>query len=319
MSDLIRPMLATASRLPEGSGWSFEFKWDGVRAVTYVDDAAVKVMTRNDRDVSTSYPELRALGRLLAGHSAVLDGEIVALDPQGRPDFGELQWRMHVGRPTADQLKRVPVGYFVFDLLSLDGESLLRTPYAERRARLDELHLDGERAVTVPPHFPEAVGQDLLAAAQANGLEGVVAKRNDSIYEPGRRSPSWVKVPLLQTQEVVIGGWKPGAGRRAGTIGSLLLGASDDTGLVYVGHVGTGFNAAMLAVLLERLGPLENRKSPFVNDVPRDRARDAHWTRPELVGEVEFRSWTRDGRLRHSSWRGLRTDKDPRDVRLPTS
>jgi bifunctional non-homologous end joining protein LigD len=166
----------------------------------------------------------------------------------------------------------------------------------------------------VPPAFPDADGQDLLVAAGENGLEGVMAKRNTSVYEPGRRSHAWVKVPLWKTQEVVLGGWRPGEGRRSGTIGSLLLGVPDDGGLTYVGHVGTGFNAAVLADLLGRLTPLEQRESPFSNEVPRDRARGAHWVRPELVGEVEFRTLTRDGRLRHSTWRGLRADKRPEDV-----
>ncbi|HET7325953.1 MAG TPA: non-homologous end-joining DNA ligase [Nocardioidaceae bacterium] len=320
----ILPMLATAGRIPESDGWAFEFKWDGVRAVTHLHRGSAAVITRNDRDVASTYPELASLSDALGGRSAVLDGEIVALDPNGRPSFGELQSRMHVTQPSAELLRRVPVGYYLFDVLHLDGESLLRTPYSQRRSRLDELGLAG-RVAQVPPSFDDADGHDLMAVAAERGFEGVVAKRRESIYEPGRRSRSWVKVPLINTQEVVIGGWKEGEGRRAGTIGSLLLGAYDTAhdqgrgqdGLRYVGHVGTGFSADVLADLQKRLRPLQQGQSPFADTVPRDRARGAHWVQAELVGEVEFRQWTRDGRLRHASWRGLRSDKSPDEVSRP--
>jgi bifunctional non-homologous end joining protein LigD len=315
VSALIRPMLASAGTLPNGPGWGFEFKWDGVRAVAYVDDR-VRLVSRNDRDISASYPELQAVAGLV-GRPVVLDGEIVALDAAGRPSFGSLQSRMHVGHPSAELLRQVPVGYYVFDLLEDDGERLLRTPYVERRRRLEALGLTGDTTVQVPPAFVGIDGADILEAAHDNGFEGVVAKRLESVYEAGRRSRSWVKVPLIRTQEVVVGGWKPGEGRRVGTVGSLLLGAYDDTGLRYIGHVGTGFTEAVLRDLHTRMTCLAADASPFVDEVPRDRAKGARWIRPDLVGEVEFRQWTRDGRLRHSSWRGLRPDKSPADVRLP--
>ncbi|MCC8249952.1 non-homologous end-joining DNA ligase [Saccharothrix sp. NEAU-S10] len=310
-------MLASPGQLPPGSGWAFEFKWDGVRTVTYARGGRVRAMTRNDLEVSATYPEVRALSALLGDHEAVLDGEIVALGARKQPDFGRLQSRMHVARPGDDLLARVPVVYYVFDLLHLDGRSLLGASYAERRQELAALGLGGQAEVRVPPSFSEVHGEDVLAVAEDYGLEGVVAKRVTSRYEPGRRSAAWVKVPLVRTQEVLIGGWRPGDGRRAGTIGSLLLGVRCDDGVHYVGKVGTGFTHSALLDLQQRLRPLERAESPFVDAVPADHARRAHWVRPELVGEVEYRAWTTDRRLRHSSWRGLRPDKDPDDVRMP--
>jgi bifunctional non-homologous end joining protein LigD len=294
--DLIRPMLATPGPLPVTAGWAFEFKWDGVRAVTYVRNGIVEVVSRNDRSITTTYPELRAVGRL---PDVVLDGEVVALD-RGRPSFSKLQHRMHIARPSDEVLRRVPVAYYVFDLLWLRGESLVRVPYLERRDLLKDLGVD------VPPFFTDVRGADVLESAREHGLEGVIAKRATSPYEPGKRSPAWVKVPLLQTQEVVIGGWLPGEGRRAGTIGSLLLGVPSDDGLRYVGKVGTGFTDPMLRRLHRTL--TRRASSPFI-EVPALHARGVQWVEPEWVGEVEYRAWTPEGRLRHSSWRGLRPDK----------
>jgi bifunctional non-homologous end joining protein LigD len=316
---LIKPMLATLGELPTGpqeDQWAFEMKWDGVRAVTYVDNSAsgsLRVMTRNDREVAATYPELRQLAVALGSRRVVLDGEIVALDAQGRPSFGQLQARMHVQRPDKSLLTRVPVTYLVFDVLHLDGTSLLKTPYDDRRSVLEQLALDGPHWAT-PPAF-HGNGEAAMAAAEAQGLEGVVAKRRDSLYEPNRRSRNWIKVKPVRTQEVVIAGWQPGAGRRAGGIGSLLLGVHDDDGrLVYAGHVGTGFTQRMLDDLATRLRPLERKTSPLADEVPRAQAKDAHWVTPRLVGEVAFGEWTKDGRLRHPSWRGLRPDKSADEV-----
>lgn len=306
-------MLATPGELPTGDGWAFEFKWDGVRAVTHVGDGVARAFSRNDLDVTGSYPELKGLADAVPG-SCVLDGEIVTLDQHGRPSFSLLQSRMHVREPGRDLRRRVPVRYLVFDLLRVDDESLLGTPYVERRDRLAQLGLTSHRHVSVSPFFADADGSDVLAAAREQGLEGVVAKRLDSTYEPGRRSRAWVKVPLVSRQEVVVGGWRPGAGSREGTIGALLLGAYDETGLRYLGDVGTGFDAATLRDLQRRLEPLRIDACPFVNAVPRERARHARWVEPRLVGEVAYRSWTLEGRLRHSSWQGLRMDKEPHEV-----
>ncbi len=316
LPDLVKPMLATPGELPSAadeSRWAFEMKWDGVRAVVYVDRGSVRVLTRNDRDVTATYPELRGLGDALGATRVVLDGEIVAFDADGRPSFGELQQRMHVQRPGESLRARVPVTYLVFDVLHAAGRSLVGLTYDERRAVLAELPLSGVRWAA-PPAF-EGDGAAALAVSQDQGLEGVIAKRRDSRYETGRRSRAWVKVKHVQVQEVVIGGWRPGEGRRAGGIGSLLLGVHDeDDRLVYAGHVGTGFTARMLEDLATQLRPLARKTPPFADELPRAHARDAHWVTPRLVGEVAFTEWTREGRLRHPSWRGLRPDKDADDV-----
>jgi bifunctional non-homologous end joining protein LigD len=309
-------MLATTGELPTGEQeqrWAFEMKWDGVRAVVYVDGSGVRVLTRNDREVAATYPELGGLAGVLGEPGVVLDGEIVALDPHGRPSFGELQARMHVQRPSAALLAQVPVAYFVFDVCHLGDQSLLRTPYVDRRLLLEDLGLDGPHWAT-PPAF-DGDGAAALAASQSQGLEGVLAKRRDSIYEAGKRSRSWIKVKHVRMQEVVICGWQPGGGRREGGIGSLLLGVHDDEGrLVYAGHVGTGFTDRMLDDLLSDLRPLERKTSPLASAVPRAQERDARWVTPRLVGEVQFGEWTRDGRMRHPVWRGLRPDKTATDV-----
>ncbi|GAA1278475.1 hypothetical protein GCM10009609_47270 [Pseudonocardia aurantiaca] len=313
----VAPMLAIAGDPPTGPGWAFEFKWDGVRAVTGVSGTAVRAQSRLGNDITTGYPELSDLVDLLDGRQALLDGELVALDASGRPDFGTLQHRMHVREPAPDLVERVPVTYLVFDVLHLDGTSLLREPYDRRRELLEGLGLDGAR-VRVPPVNPGVSGQQLLGVAKAHRLEGVVGKRRSSRYEPGRRSTAWIKTAVLHTQEVVIGGWTAGEGRRASTIGALLLGAYDERGeLRYLGHVGTGFTEAALQHLLGELTAREQTSSPFDEDVPRLEARKARWVRPELVGEVVYRVLTAEGRLRHAAWRGLRVDKRPEDAVLP--
>ena len=313
---MVRPMLATAGELPppaQEQRWAFEMKWDGVRAVVYLDRGDLRVLTRNDREVSATYPELRALAASLSKHRLVLDGELVAFNEAGRPSFGELQNRMHVLAPGRALLARVPVSLLVFDLLHLDGTTLVPLPYDERRAALEQLELAGERWA-VPPAF-DGQGADALAASQAQGLEGLVAKRHDAPYLPGRRSAHWVKVKHVRMQEVVVGGWSPGQGRRQGGVGSLLLGVPDAGGrLVYAGHVGTGFSDRALADIGARLHEDEVDESPFATPLPRPHARGAHWVRPRLVGEVVFTEWTRDGMLRHPAWRGLRPDKSPHEV-----
>jgi bifunctional non-homologous end joining protein LigD len=312
---LVRPMLATLGALPATPGWGYELKWDGVRAIVYLDRGALRLMSRNDRDVAVSYPEIGELAEVFGRERLILDGEIVALGPEGTPSFSLLQQRMHVFTPSSGLLARVPVRLYVFDVLHHRDRSLLELPYEGRRERLDGLALDRADVTQLPPYWTGDVGADVMRTAAEQGLEGVVAKRLESTYQPGRRSPSWVKTPLNQTQEVVICGWKPGGGRRAGTLGSLLLGAYDaDGNLVYLGGVGTGFTGRMLDELLARLRPLHRDDSPFAAPVPRADARNANWVRPSLVGEVEYRTRTPDGRLRHPSWRGLRPDKEPRSV-----
>jgi bifunctional non-homologous end joining protein LigD len=309
------PMLATPGAMPaadQDAVWGYEFKWDGVRAVAYVESGRVALRSRKGDDITVRYPELAPLPPALTGRDVVVDGEIVLLDEAGVPDFGALQNRMHrTGPEVAGMAAARPVTYLVFDLLAEGGESLLDRPYAERRGRLDELGPTGHRwALT--PWYPGG-GADVLAASRENGLEGVVAKRLDSLYRPGVRGPEWVKVKNFRTQSVVVGGWRPGKGRRAGGVGSLLFGVHDDEGkLVYAGHVGTGFSDQDLRDLKGLF--TARRTSPFAGTLPREVTRDAHWVEPTLVGEVAYAVWTVDGRLRHPSWRGLRDDLDAEDV-----
>ena len=310
-------MLATAAPVPpQGPGWAFEFKWDGVRAVVAAGGDEVQLTSRLGNDVTAGYPELAGIAAVAGGRPVLLDGEIVVLDAAGRPNFGLLQDRMHVRHPTPELRQRIPVSFYAFDLLHLDGASLLASPYDERRALLAQL--DSVPRVLVPPSYSDVDGGQLLEIARGHGLEGVVAKRRAGRYEAGRRSPAWVKTALSHTQEVLVGGWTAGEGRRTGTFGSLLLGAHDaDRRLRYLGHVGTGFRDAVLDDLMARLRPLARRTSPFDEPVPREHARHARWVEPVLVGEVEYRLITRDGRLRHASWRGLRPDRAPAEVVLP--
>lgn len=312
----IDPMLATAGTLPKrDDGWAYELKWDGVRAILYVDGGRVRARSRNDKDLLVSFPELRELGALLGSTSAVLDGEIVALDEEGRPDFGRLQRRLHVTSPSAAARKahEAPVSFLAFDVLYLVGRSTLELSYDDRRSLLTTLQLSGG-TFAVPPSFVDVPGKDVLAASAERGLEGVVAKRRDAPYTPGARSSSWIKVKNVRTQEVVIGGWAEGKGELVGKLGALLCGIPEGDGLRYVGKVGTGFSDQMRAELLVDLGARPLDASPFTSSLTRAEMALAHFVRPELVGEVQFAEWTHDGHLRHPSWRGLRADKEPSEV-----
>ncbi len=308
---LIRPMLVSLRHeLPadeESYGW--ELKWDGLRAIAYVSGDAVRLVSRNDKDMAPSYPELGVLAERVAA-PVILDGEIVALR-DGRPDFGLLQSRMHVQQPDDKLLRRAPVQFYVFDLLYQGQDSLLGRPYTERRERLEELGLDASPVRTPPWH--RGGGDKVLAESIAKGLEGAVGKPLDSAYHPGQRR-DWIKVKNVKQQEVIISGWKPGEGRRADTIGSLLVGIYDGDQLRYAGHVGTGFTQDMLTDLMGQLGSLGRETSPFGTKIPDQQARGARWVEPRLVGEVAFAEWTTDGILRQPSWRGLRIDKEPGEV-----
>ncbi|WP_283135605.1 non-homologous end-joining DNA ligase [Rhizohabitans arisaemae] len=311
---LIRPMLAVAADLPADEAlWAAEFKWDGVRAPAYLRGGTVRLMSRGDRDITEGYPELAALSTL-TGREAVLDGEIVAFDDEGRPDFAALQHRMHVRAPSRRLIARFPVAYYAFDLLHLDGVSTLRMPYTDRRHALEALD-PGDPLLRLPPSFPGAA-RAVLHAARSRRLEGVVCKRLDSPYLPGRRSGLWRKTKILQSREVVVGGWKPGAGRRSQTLGSLLVGIPHPAGLRYCGHVGTGFTDATLRDLTALMRSIPRATSPFTAaaGVPREHAALARWVEPVLVGEVGFAEWTTAGVLRHPVWRGLRPDKEPGEV-----
>ncbi len=311
----VAPMLATAGPLPaqcEQEAFTFEFKWDGIRAILHWDGAAVRLETRNLRDVTVAYPELGALGTVLGHEPVVLDGEIVAFDEQGLPSFQRLQERMHVGdrRTATDKAGRVPASWLAFDVLHVGQRSTLALPWTERRHILEALALAGPSWAT-PPSFPGA-GEDTLAAARLRGMEGVVAKRLSSTYVPGTRSRDWVKVKLVARDEFVVGGWLPGEGHRGGGIGSLLLGLPDgDDRLVFVGAVGTGFAEAERARLGRELAGDVTTVSPFTSPLPR---RDAVFVRPRLVVDVEYRQRTDAGILRHPSYKGTRIDKSPADL-----
>lgn len=308
-------MLATAGGVPDGSGWAFEWKFDGFRAVVSVEAGEVAVFSRSLRSITGSVPELSVLAGLL-DRPVLLDGELVVLDARGRPEFGRLQWRM-VDQPTERLLRAYPVSFYVFDVLHDGDESLLSWPYERRRARLAALGLEQPPVVRCPENYTDVDGLQLLAIAREHGLEGIVAKRLDSAYHPGRRSPDWIKTAIRRTQEVVVGGWTPGSGHRADTFGAIILGIHD-TGerLVYAGHVGTGFTNRTLTTMRRLLDSLARASSPFDVAVPREYARKAFWVEPVLVGEVEYREWTSDGHLRQPSWKGLRPDRLPAEIHL---
>jgi bifunctional non-homologous end joining protein LigD len=312
LPDRIEPMLAKTGPLPrDDDRWAYEIKWDGVRAIGYFDGGRLRLASRNGRDITPRYPELRELGRALAGHEAVLDGEVVAFDADGRPSFQRLQSRMHL---TSEHVVRrlaqsEPVAYILFDLLWLDGHSLMALPYTERRERLLSLGLSGSTWQTPANHVGD--GAAMLEASRARGLEGILAKRLDSTYTPGRRSGAWVKVKNVRATEVVIGGWLEGEGRRGGRLGALVVGYYEDGALRYAGRVGTGFDERELDRLGGLLAPLAREDSPFEGRQP---PRETHFVEPELVAAVNYGEWTQARTLRHPVYKGLRDDLAPESV-----
>jgi len=317
-------MKAVAGELPKGAQavaadgkprWAYEIKWDGMRLVAAVDGPAGSMVLRttNDLDATARFPELAGLPAAVGPHRAVLDGEVVALDEDGRPSFGLLQTRMHrlkgsPGEPDGP----VPISMVLFDLLHLDGEDTTVLPYRDRRRLLEQLVEPGPTWQLAPVTDD---GAALLAAAEQQGLEGVMAKQLDSPYEPGKRSRRWIKVKVRRHQEVVVGGWLPGQGNRSGQIGALLIGVHEGEHLRFCGRVGTGFSVAELDRLAGVLGPLERDTSPFEPPPPRDVLQaGAHFVDAQVVVEVEFGEWTHGDRLRHPSYLGQRHDKDPRQV-----
>jgi len=301
--DEIKPMLATHGSVSamKASQWAFEGKWDGYRLLVEIDHGDLRIRSRRGRAVTKEYPELRSLAADMADHHVVLDGEAVVLDATGVPSFHAMQNR---GRGAG-------VEFWAFDLLYLDGRSLLRAKYQDRRKLLETL-ADGSNLI-VPELLP-GDGEQALENSGQRGLEGVVAKKRDSTYQPDRRSASWVKDKNWNTQEVVIGGWKSGEGGRGSGIGSLLMGIPGAEGLRFAGRVGTGFTQRELANLKETLAPLHTDQSPFHPPLPAREAKGVTFVEPVLVGEVRYSEWTPDERLRQSSWRGLRPDKEPSEV-----
>lgn len=297
------PMLSTegsVDKLKAGQ-WAFEGKWDGYRLLVEANHGRLQLRSRRGRDVTAEYPQLEALAADLADHHVVLDGEVVALDDSGVPSFGEMQNRARSTR----------VEFWAFDILWLDGRSLLRAKYSDRRKVLDALASGG--GLIVPEQLP-GDGPEAMEHARERRIEGVVAKKRDSTYQPGRRSASWIKDKIWNTQEAVIGGWRQGEGGRSSGIGALLLGVPGPDGLQFAGRVGTGFTEKELAKLKKMLAPLHTDESPFDKPLPKLDAKGVTFVRPELVGEVRYSERTSDHRLRQPSWRGLRPDKTPDEV-----
>ena len=301
--DEIAPMLATHGSVVglTAGQWAFEGKWDGYRLLVDADHGEVRLRSRSGRDVTTEYPQLRSLAADLADHRVVLDGEVVALDKSGVPSFSEMQNRVRATR----------IEFWAFDLLYLDDRSLLRARYTDRRKLLETLSRAGNLIV---PELLPGNGAEALDYSREHGWEGVVAKRRDSTYQPGRRSASWVKDKHWYTQEVVIGGWRAGEGGRSSGIGALLVGIPSAGGLRFTGRVGTGFTDRDLANLKQTLAPLHTNQSPFDAKLPAPDAKRVTFVEPVLVGEVRYSEWTPDNRLRQPSWRGLRPDKKPSEV-----
>jgi bifunctional non-homologous end joining protein LigD len=307
-------MLATTDEnVPKGDSWLFEVKWDGYRALAYVRGGEAQLLSRKGNDLTARFAKVaKELAKAVKTPDCVLDGEVCALDEDGRPSFSAMQQ----GKPGT------PIVYEAFDVLEVDGEPLVDLPLHERRARLERLLDRRYTTVRVSDAFDD--GQSLYEAAVEQHLEGIVAKRADSPYRQGRRTREWLKIKTHGRQEFVIAGYTKGQGRRSGRFGSLVLGVWRGDELAYAGNVGTGFTDQVIDELLAKLRPLEQKECPFpvVPKMPKVRKADVVWVRPELVCEVEFVEWTHDGRLRAPSFQGLREDKAAREVHreepLPT-
>jgi len=302
------PMLATlAEEVPKGAGWEYEIKWDGYRIIASVVGSEAELRSRKDQDYTERFSKVsRELAKALKTPDCVVDGEVCALDEAGRPSFSAMQ------QGKAD----TPIVYFVFDLLEVEGEPIIDLPLVERRKRLEQLLDKRNKTVRFSESFDD--GRALLRAAKQQKLEGIMAKRLESKYLPGKRTREWLKIKPHGRQEFVIAGYTRGQGRRSGTLGSLVLGAYRGEELVYVGNVGTGFTEQEIERLLKALKPLQRETPPFrdVPKMPKVRKGDVVWVEPKLVAEVEFVEWTHDGRLRAPAYKGLRDDKDARDVRI---
>ena len=305
----LRPMLARTGDLPKRQDeWAFEVKWDGVRALGFVQGGRLELRARSGNDITARYPELREPAEALGSREAIFDGEVVAFGDDGLPSFGRLQKRMHVASASAVQrlARSSPVAYVLFDLLWLDGHSLMGRPYLERREALMELGLHGARWQVPGHHVGD--GDALLEVTRRQGLEGVMAKKLDCPYTPGGRGGGWVKVKHVHRTSLVIGGWLPGERGRTGSLGALTVGFHEDGELRYCGRVGTGFGDDERRHLLGLLEPLSAPTSPFSGRQP---PKETRWVEPSLICDVEFREWTQTRTLRAPSYKGLRDDITP--------
>ena len=315
----MEPMLATPGQLPSGDGeWAYEFKWDGMRALLWIDGGRPRAVSRNDNDITGSFPELRDFAEAMGSRQALFDAELVVLGADGKPSFAQLQHRMHASSPASVRKFAAshPVSLVIFDLLHLDGTSLIGLDYDHRRSALEDLDI-GASGWAITPSFTSDEGSRVFRIAVDLGMEGVVAKRRSSTYQPGRRSRDWIKVKHQHMQEVVIGGFTEGNGGRRGEFGALLLGvpSTGSRRLTFIGKVGTGFSDRSRAELATELRRMVRSTSPFAERLPAGLDKGATWVTPRLVGEVRYSEWTPDGNLRHPVWRGLRPDKEVKDVR----
>lgn len=310
MPDFIPPMLATLVAAPfDDPDWSFEIKWDGFRVEAVVDKDDVRLWTRGQQDAARYFGQFLEPKDWISARQAIVDGEVIALDELGEPDFALLQARIK-GRGIGGAVN--PFVYEVFDLLFLDGRSLLDEPLHERRKLLADVLRPDPRV-----RLSEDIAGDGIAfyeAAQLRGLEGIMAKDRRAPYLPGARTMSWQKVKIRPEQELIVGGWKRGLGH-ASDLGALLVGVYDDGALRYAGKVGAGFTKDSRAELLAALRPLAADEPPFDQPVPRPVAKDANWVRPELVIRAEFAGWTGDGLVRQAAYKGFDLGKDPKVVR----
>jgi bifunctional non-homologous end joining protein LigD len=312
----IRPMLASPGNLPaDDDEWAYEIKWDGVRAIAFIEGGRVRLQSRNMLDLTEGFPEIQELAKFLGVRACALDGELIVLGEDGHPSFGLLQHRLHnSNRGAIERLAgATPASYVVFDVVHLDGHSLKSLTYDQRRRNLEDMKLTGLSFVTTES-FRGVKGADVMRATTENGLEGVIAKRRSSTYTEGKRSDSWLKIKNVRTQEVVIGGWTEGKASLAGSLGALLLGIPSSDGLRYVGKVGTGFDGRERGDLQALLRKVPTKRNPFTPQSDVDENPAPNFVRPRHVAEVQFSGWTAAGRLRQPTWRGLRSDKVPADV-----